>query len=241
MRFRPRPGANCHLVCFPPAGGGASFFRKWPALLPPDVELIAVQLPGRENRFSEHPASEIVATANQVARALSTEPLGQVVLFGHSMGAVIAYETAHILASIVPRLPVALVVSGRESPDAPMQNLEFSHMTDEEFFREVGDRYGGVPPAIQASPELRELLAPALRADLAAVGAYREPPFRQLSIDLTVLYGRSDPFTAGERISGWRSRTTGKVAIQGFDGGHFFPVDNLPDVVAAAIATRPLP
>src|SRR4051812_7884010 len=115
--FKPRAAARCRLVCFGPAGGGASFFRRWPDLVPSNVEVLAVQLPGRETRLAEEPHHDIMESAQAVVRSLMVRNGLPTVLFGHSMGALLALEAVRGLRRAAYASELRLVVSGRESPD----------------------------------------------------------------------------------------------------------------------------
>jgi len=234
-RFRPRPAAARRIVCFGPAGGGPSFFRKWPDLLPADTELIAINLPGREARLTEPPAHSIEGTAAIVARALADGGPRPTILFGHSMGALIAYETAHMLRACKASHDLALVVSGRESPDRVMGDPAFLRLPDTAFLEYVANRYGGIPIEVMQEPELRELVVPPLRADFAAVAAYREPSRPALDLPLVILSGIDDRQTPREQLEGWRRRSSRPVSERSFPGGHFYLVEQMKQVIAAAL------
>ena len=235
-RFRPRPDATRRVVCFGPAGGGPSFYRKWPELLPADTELIAINLPGREARLAEPPTHSIEGSAATVARALAEDRPRPTILFGHSMGALIAYETAHALCARGARPDLALVVSGRESPDRTMGDPAFLRLPDATFLEYVANRYGGIPIEVMQEPELRELVVPPLRADFAAVAAYREPSRPALDLPLVILSGIDDRQTAGDQAEGWRSRSSGPIRERSFPGGHFYLVQQMKQVIAEALA-----
>jgi pyochelin biosynthetic protein PchC len=235
-RFRPRPAATRRIVCFGPAGGGPSFYRKWPEFLPADTELIAINLPGREARLAEPPAHSIEGSAAMVARALADEPWRPTILFGHSMGALIAYETAHVLRARDASQQLALVVSGREAPDRVMGDRAFLRLPDAAFLEYVANRYGGIPIEVMQEPELRELVVPPLRADFAAVAAYREPSRPALDLPLVILSGVDDHQTSPDQVEGWRSRSSRPVRESSFPGGHFYLVQQVKQVVAEALA-----
>jgi surfactin synthase thioesterase subunit len=238
--FRPRPAARRRLVCFGPAGGGPSFYRRWPDLLPTDVELLAVQLPGREARLAEPAAHSVESSAGIVAQALAEAGPRPTILFGHSMGALIAYETAHRLRGQRGAADVALVVSGREAPDRRMTDTGFMDLTDEAFLRYVAQRYGGIPIEVMQEPELRELIVPALRADFTAVMAYREIQHPPLDLPLVVLTGADDRQTTPETLQGWQARSSLPVRTRTFPGGHFYLVDHLEQVLSETLKALPL-
>ncbi|MGJ5203355.1 thioesterase II family protein [Bradyrhizobium sp. HKCCYLR20261] len=241
--FKPRAAARRRLVCFGPAGGGASFFRRWPDLVPPDVEVLAVQLPGRETRLAEPPEHDIVGPALAVGRSLMTRKTLPTVLFGHSMGALLALETARGLRQAHFACDLGLVVSGRESPDLAMQDSGFMALDDDAFLAAIDRRYGGIPPAVMEIAELRELIAPVLRADFAAVIGYRDRAADPLDIEVTVMRGRDDPQTADERIAGWGRVSVRPVRRRDFPGGHFYLSDRpeavLAEVLSASFVAEP--
>ncbi|GAA4432483.1 alpha/beta fold hydrolase [Actinokineospora soli] len=221
---RPRPYATRRLVCFPPAGFGAGFYRPWPDLLPADVELWAVQYPGREDRFTEPCRTELTAVAAEVAAALAGA--GPVSLFGHSMGASIAYETAR-------RLPLAraLVVSGRPAPSHQRATRTTRYLDDDAAVVAELDLLGGSQPDAFADPELRALLLPVVRADFELIETYCPPPAPPLDLPVLALCGSADPRMTPAQSADWREATTGRFTAHALTGGHFFLTDHLPEVV----------
>ncbi len=134
--------ARLRLVCFPPAGMGAAFFRSWSSELPETVEICAVQLPGSLPRFDEPPMGSIPELAQAIASELPQTPQLQLALFGHSMGAVLASEVARNLAVRSGLLPRLLIVSGRRPPKVPDTLPPISGLPDGAFRR-------GNQPALQ--------------------------------------------------------------------------------------------
>ena len=222
------------LFCLPHAGAGASVYRDWPEMLAPDIEAIPVQLPGRESRHREpalHSALELVA--------LLTEPITRragenFALFGHSMGALLSYELAHVLSEL-GKPPRHLFVSGLGAPHLPPAGPPLHHLPDDELLVVIA-KLEGTSPEILAQPELVQLLLPLLRADLEVWETYlahRGP----LRVPITAIGGRDDPSVSLDRLGGWGSLTSADFRLSVFDGGHFYH-HAAPDDVAAVIRER---
>lgn len=222
------------LVCFPHAGGAASFYREWAELLPQEVELAAVRYPGREDRFSEPFAERMDALADPIAEELAAGagsgagvPLA---LFGHSMGAALACEVAARLERRQGVRLERLFVSGREGPGVETDGGPKSY-DDEALSGEVA-RLGGHGAEILAVPGLRELLLPVLRADYRLIDSYRAGPGLRLSTPVTALAGESDPSCTVEEVREWSAATSASFELRGFPGDHFFLVPCREQVVA---------
>ncbi|MEV7603722.1 alpha/beta fold hydrolase [Kitasatospora sp. NPDC089797] len=223
------------LVCFPHAGGGASFFRSWSGHLDPSVELLAVQYPGRENRFREPLVPDLAPLAEAVAgqlRPLSPLPT---VLFGHSMGAAVAYETLLRLEAAGDTPVTRLCVSGR-APDTPARDDDYS---DERLVRAVG-RLGGTQAAVLDDPDLRELVLPILRNDYRLIDRYRRSPDApRLRADVLALTGDRDPQVTVEQAGAWAATTAGAFSLHVLAGDHFYLVAAAAEVTGIIAAIHP--
>ncbi|WP_244884937.1 thioesterase II family protein [Singulisphaera acidiphila] len=220
---RPRPNrlANFRLFCFPFAGGGASLFRLWPAQLPDWVELCAVQLPGRETRLREPIHRRIGPLIDELAEAIGTELDKPFVLFGHSMGALVAFELARELRRRNLPSPRLLIASGRIAPQLRPRRPPI-HTLPEAEFREELRLLDGTPQALLDHSELMGLFSPIIRADLAVNATYAytdEPP---LDLPILALGGQTDPWVHQEELEGWRLQTNNAFEREQFLGGHFF-------------------
>jgi medium-chain acyl-[acyl-carrier-protein] hydrolase len=217
----PNPAARLRLVCFPYAGGGATLFRRWPERLGLEVELWAAQLPGREARRGEPPVPDLRALGRSLAGALAHSCDPPFAFFGHSMGAVLAFETARELRRLGARGPEGIVVSACGAPHLPNLKPPTYHLPEDEFRAELA-RLNGTPRELLDNSELMALMMPTLRADFTACQTYAyvaEPP---LACPITAMGGKSDTEVAPENLERWRVHTTGAFSLRVIPGDHFF-------------------
>ena len=217
------PQARLRLFCFPYAGGNAAIFRKWQDAFPPStgVEICPVQLPGRGSRIHEPPFSELSPLVEAAATALQPHFDRPFAFFGHSMGAIIAFETARLLRRTHREEPTRLIVSGRRAPHVPSDEPPTYNLPDDEFVEELR-RLNGTPRQVLEHPELMQLMLPLVRADFAVTQTYvhkEEPPLR---CPFTVFGGIEDTDAGGESLSRWCELTKGACSVKIFEGGHFF-------------------
>lgn len=216
-----RPGARLRLFCFPYVGGGTGVFRGWGELAP-DIEVWAIQLPGRERRFAEPAIPSITGVADKAVDGL--RPLfdaGPFAFFGHSMGALLAFELARRLRS---RPPVKLVVSAHSAPQLGLERTQFRHrLPDAEFIAEL-KRLDGTPAEVLENRELLELVLPTLRADFQAVEtyAYDREPQPPLACPLIGYGGTEDVNVPPAHVEAWGELTSGPFGTYIFPGGHFY-------------------
>ncbi|AHH99513.1 thioesterase II family protein [Kutzneria albida] len=230
------------LICFPYAGAGAAGFADWPQWLPADVELIAVQLPGREDRIREKPLTTMSALVRTVALALRPYLQGQFAFFGHSVGAVMAYELARALRDKRGVQPAHLLLSGHVAPDHPV-SLKRLHDLPEPEFREALRELGGTAGSVVDDENLMGLLLPALRADFTLGETYRYAPGEPLSAPITVFGGDRDERAPLDGLAAWRRHTTGPFAEHVFAGGHFYLNESgaeLAEAIGSALGQQTL-
>lgn len=220
---RPDPRARLRLFCFPYAGGGAAVYRGWsaPALLPPEVHLCPVHLPGRGNRFSEPLRTELAPLTERLAEDLAPYLDTPFAFFGHSMGALIAYELTRLLRREGLPLPEHLCVSGRRAPQLPSDKRPLHDLPEEEFKEELRS-LDGTPEEILEHPELMDLFTPILRADFSVCETYRYAEEEPLDIPISAFGGLEDPDVGRDHLLAWRAHTRGPFRVRMLAGGHFF-------------------
>jgi len=211
------------LVCLPYAGGAAAAYREWSDLLPDDVEVHAVQLPGRGWRLREEPLRDLRLMAEQVAGVVAALD-GPIALFGHSMGSWLGLEVARRLQEL-SRLPRVLVVSGRQAPALGPKLPPMSHLDDAAFVETLQVRYGGIPAPILDDADLLRLLLPAIRADVEAMEVYSYGEWTPLSCPIVAVGGDSDPLVTATDLEAWRNETSEAFRTRMFRGGHFYLTD----------------
>ncbi len=214
----PRASAAARLVCFPHAGGTANAFTALSAALPEDVELLAVQYPGRQDRRGEPCAQDLSELASGVAQALAGYDDRPLFLLGHSMGALVAFETARLLEE---RGTVArLFVSAARPPAQDWQEPDLSLVGDEELTAGLR-RLGGIPEPLLADPEIAAEILRLLRADHRALLRHRCAPDTRVAAPVTVLLASADPKNSLEQMADWARHTAGGHEVAALSGGHF--------------------
>jgi medium-chain acyl-[acyl-carrier-protein] hydrolase len=220
-RFRSNASALLRLFCLPYAGGGAAVYRTWGDVLPRSVEVCPVQLPGREMRLKERAFSSVFPLVEAMAPALVPLLDKPFVLFGHSMGALVAFELANRLRRDHNLLPEVLFVSARVAPSAELRRGPLSKLPDDELMEEILG-LNGTDKNLLDHKELLRLTLPTLRADLALHEDYKyseEPP---LQCPIVAFGGLRDPKIDAEGLEGWRNHTSSSFARRLLAGDHFF-------------------
>jgi medium-chain acyl-[acyl-carrier-protein] hydrolase len=209
------------MFCFPFAGGGASIFREWKADLPAAVEVHPIQLPGRENRWSEAPFTSLSSLVDALINAL--EPLFNLpfVFFGHSMGALISFELAKLLRRRTDKAPVHLFISGARAPQIPDRDPPIHQLPDSEFVKEL-QRLNGMPELVLQNSELMRLVLPTIRADITLCETHEYFPEEPLSCPITAYGGREDRKVQREHLAGWNAHTSAGFSVRAFPGDHFY-------------------
>lgn len=229
---------SCRLVCFHYAGGSAQTFFPWTKSLPPGYALLAAELPGRGRRWEAPFAASIRSAAEELADSWEAFADRPAIFYGHSLGALLAYETARALLERRLDLPELLIVSSRASPSSPSSTHTLPALSDADLQRYL-ESLEGTPRAVLESKPLMERAIPMLRADLQLIYDYRHEPHAALPIPIHVIGSIDDPFAPLECLLEWRAVARGGFRLQMQAGGHFAPM-RTPDAVLRAIETHGL-
>ncbi|MFG2409344.1 thioesterase II family protein [Streptomyces brevispora] len=237
--FRPAPDAGAQLLCFPHAGGSATGYYPLSTQVAGTAETLIVQYPGRHDRIGEPFAERLADVVDAVLASLPTSGGRPLILFGHSMGALLAFETARRLAA-EGREPAALFVSGSEAPSLPRRARLPCPPSDEDLIGELR-LLSGTDEQLLADPEILQLALPPLRADFGMLFSRTHVPGPPLRCPVVALTGDSDPRVSVEGVQAWERETEGPFERHVLPGGHFFLGDHLArfaELVAAYVPGR---
>jgi surfactin synthase thioesterase subunit len=213
--------AHPRLVCFPHAGGNSRAFLDWQPALRHDAEVVAVTVPGRGHRADEPPPADVDQLADGAAAAIAAAGDRPIILFGHSLGALVAFEVARRLRGL-PALR-HLVASGCAAPSLiPSERVVCAARLEGREFAQAIAFFGGLPPEVVAAEELHDLLLPNLMGDFRLVARYRYRPARPLAIGVSLVIGAEDPHVDADRIAPWRRECAAPPAEHWIGGGHFY-------------------
>ncbi|MEO8057464.1 MAG: alpha/beta fold hydrolase [Burkholderiales bacterium] len=233
QRFAVRPEAAVRLFCFSYAGAGASVYRPLALALPSQIELCAVQLPGREGRLREPAIASLRAILAALQPALLPHFDRPFAFFGHSMGALVACELARCLSAQAGPRVAHLFVSGRHPPHLPENDPPIHALPDDEFVAQIGQRYGGIPAEVLRHRDVLALLLPGLRADMQALETHVFEQGPLLDCPVSAFGGGSDLRATPPQLAQWQAQTRSTLRVRSFEGGHFYFND--PKVRAALL------
>jgi medium-chain acyl-[acyl-carrier-protein] hydrolase len=222
--------SRIRLFCFPYAGGGTAPFYAWTKHLHPEVELLRIQLPGRETRLREAAFldfSRLVETLTAELLPWLERPFA---FFGHSMGALIAFETANKLREMGGPNPSHLFVSSFRAPHLPDRDPISMDIPDDKFVERLA-QYEGMPQAVLDNSELMALFLPILRADFQVLNSYRFKPQAPMECPIRLFGSLDDLKTSQLEMEAWRNHTAAVFSSHYFQGGHFYIHENYPDVI----------
>ena len=214
--------AQVRLVCVPHAGGGAATFHSWREVLRPEIAVCGIQLPGRENRLRESPVRRLRDVVVPIVDALSSLDDRTCVLFGHSMGAIIAFEVARHLERAGRSGPAALLVSGRCAPHLLSRAPHVAHLPSSQLLSRIAQLYGGIPEVLLNDPQMAAMMERVLRADLAILEQYEYVPGEMLQCPVIAFGGLDDLWATSDELDAWRQHTRGNFSRVQFRGDHFY-------------------
>jgi pyochelin biosynthetic protein PchC len=233
-RFHQSPESDVRLVCFPHAGGAASYYFPLSRSLAPHVEALAVQYPGRQDRRTEPCVENVVELATRIHEALKPWTGRPFAFFGHSMGAIVAFEVARRLREHGETGPMWLFASGRRAPSR--SRADNVHLRNDAGVVAELRRMGSTDPRVLDDDELLATILPATRSDYRAIETYSYTPGPSLECPVDALVGDSDPQTTIAEAAAWGEHSTGKFELRVFSGGHFY-LDAHRSAVVDAICT----
>jgi len=229
---RPNPRARLRLFCFPFAGGGASTYRSWPAHLPADIDVAAVQLPGREDRLREPAFHDARAVCSKLIDVLAPHFDRPFALFGHSMGALLAFELAQMLCAAGGPAPAHLFVSAHCGPRKAHCLPSVVGLSDRELVALL-QTLSGTRDEVLQDADVMTLLLPLFRADLTICETYRYGAPEPLRCPISAFGGTFDDYVRRADVVAWRAETRGGFQARMFPGGHFFLNEAKPRLLQA--------
>lgn len=221
LREPPRSEARLRLFCFPYAGGGASVYRNWARQIPSTVEVIPVELPGRGKRLTEPPIRKMPALIEALTPVITPLLDMKFAFFGHSMGAIIAFELARELRRRHGPQPEKIFVSGRQASQIPDRDPITYNLPEDEFRAELL-RLNGTPIEVLEHAELMDLLLPLLRADFELIQTYQYCDDTPLHCPIAVYGGLEDNYVPREVLLPWKQQTDAPFSLHMLPGDHFF-------------------
>ena len=231
---KPNPRALARLFCFPFAGGAASHYRTWPDSLPAEVEVLAIQPPGRERRIAEPPFSNLKELIQSLTPAILPYLDKPFAFFGHSLGAITAFDLARELRRKQTAEPFCLFASSRYAPHLEKPALSMTDLPDPEFIDKLRV-YGGTPDEILNNPEIRALFLPVLRADFRMNEKYAFVPEEPLGCPISASGGVDDHLIPQSTIEEWKGHTRNSFILRMYPGNHFY-LNTARDRLISAVA-----
>jgi medium-chain acyl-[acyl-carrier-protein] hydrolase len=212
------------LLIFPHAGAGPNQYRRLGEAVLGRLRPFLVHLPGRETRLDDDPAHDIGAVVQSLARAVTPLLASRIAFYGHSMGALVAFELARQLRRAYGVEPDHLVVSGHAAPRLPRSQARHQ-LADDDLWTSVCS-LRGTPPEVAADRQIRTMLLPVLRADFEVCETYRYRPEPALDCPISSFAGDHDQEAPPSTMAGWAAETRSAFQQETISGDHFF---NLSD------------
>jgi surfactin synthase thioesterase subunit len=227
---KPRPRAELRLLCFPYAGGSAISFNSWAAKISEHIEVGIVQLPGRENRSHEPFIKSVGALIPEIGAALRRLDARPFALFGHSVGAVLAYELTRWLEAREAVVPIHLTVAGRSAPHLPRPERALHKLPDVDLIAKLRS-FNGTPRVLLENQEIMDFFLPRLRADFELNETYTHIAGPRVRCPITALGGETDSLAPADELGAWKDLGSAQFSSRSFSGDHFFVHQRESDVL----------
>lgn len=231
LMIKPKTTARVRLFCLPSAGVGASIYRSWHEAFPPEVQVAVIQLPGRENRFSEPHFERMQDVVDECLMGMRNYLDLPFAILGHSMGAVVGYELMHRLRAEGLPVPLHFFACSHDAPDLVRDTRPLSTLTDEALVNYL-DTVGGIDPEFLKERSYLDLMLPLIRADLRVLDKYEWHDRGPCDVPITAIVGREDTWAAVDKIRMWGRQTSSQFKAITIDGGHFLVRDNSAEIMA---------
>ncbi len=209
------------LFCFPYGGGNAHVFRDWQLYLGPEIDVCLVHLPGRARRMGERPRTRLAPLVEELADLIGAEIPGRFAFYGHSMGALIAFELTRTLRRRGQDVPAHLFLSACRAPTAIRSVPPTYNLSAPDFMAKIA-RLRGTPKEFFEHPEIQNALLPLLRADFEITDTYDYVPESPLACPITIYGGDRDELATQEQLAPWKQETLTDYRCEVFAGDHFF-------------------
>lgn len=229
-----------NIFCLPFSGGTVYSYQKFKPYFPKSAAMIPLELPGHGRRLREPLLTDVQAMSADIFQQIRHKSFDSAqdtpyALYGHSLGALLAYlVTLRIVQEDLPR-PVHLFVSGHQGPAIPEKNRDLHLLPRKEFLRYL-QQYGGIPDEVAAHAELMDLFIPLLKADFQAISTYHYLSADPLDLPVTVMFGSEENISKKKALA-WQEVTTGEVQVREFPGQHFFIFEHAEAIVHLMLRT----
>lgn len=224
------PRARIRLFCIPYAGGQAAVFTPWVCGLSEEIEAFAIQLPGRSSRIRERPHTNLLQLVNAIHQGIECYLDRPYALFGHSMGAQIAFQLGRCLRRTEGPEPLHLFVSGAAAPDYPRIEPIMYDMADAELVERLR-QMNGTPREILDNREMLQIVLPVLRADFQVLDTYRYQQDKPFDFPISAYGGLQDTLVPVDALQSWKAHTCSEFSLNMFPGDHFFLTKKREDLL----------
>jgi medium-chain acyl-[acyl-carrier-protein] hydrolase len=227
-----RPDAKSRLFCFPFAGNGATVYAGWQRELGPDIEVVPLHLPGRDERLREPSFRRLDPLVDALEEVISECLDLPYAFYGHSLGGWVAYYLIRRLAESGKKLPEHLFIGASRAPHLTGRHAPIHGLPRDRFVENISRRYGQIPQAVLAHPELMDLLIPIVQADMELFETVEYRPAPPLAIPVSAFAGEMDAEISLSDVAAWREHTTSRFSCEPLPGDHFFLKTCAPAVLS---------